>query len=99
MRYRPPVVGNRAEPPSPAVRRIARLGAPIGVLAGLLALTGLVALVINLASGAGTWPILSSLAMIAFWAPIAYGVGVELRRSVRDWDTFLAGDGDEQDPR
>ena len=37
--------------------------------------------------------------MIAFWAPIAYGVGVELRRSVRDWDTFLAGDGDEQDPR
>ena len=72
------------------MRRLARWGVPIGVVAGLLALVGAVLLVVNVAVGADVWTILSSLAMVAFWSPISYGVGVELRRNVREWDTALA---------
>lgn len=37
--------------------------------------------------------------MVAFWTPIAHCVGIELRRSVREWDTVLAGDRVEDDHR
>lgn len=80
------------------MRQIARFGVPIAVVAGLLALAGAVALVINVVGRGSAWGIISSVAMIAFWAPISYGVGVELRRGVREWDEFLAPARREQDP-
>lgn len=72
------------------MRLVARLGVPIGILAGLLALTGAVLLIVNLASGAGAWTVLASVATVAFWGPIGWGVGIELRRSVRAWDAALS---------
>jgi hypothetical protein len=89
LRYRPAVREERARPPSRTVRQIARFGLPISVVATVLALVGVVALVLNLLAGAGAWSIVSSVAMVAFWAPVAYGVGVELRRNVRGWDAAL----------
>jgi hypothetical protein len=49
------------------VRRIARLGVPIGIVAGVLALTGAVLVVVDLAVGADVWSVLASVAMAVFW--------------------------------
>jgi hypothetical protein len=72
------------------VRRIARFGVPVGIVAGVLALAGAVLVVVNLAVGGGVWSVLASVAMAVFWGRIAYGVGLELPRNVREWDAELA---------
>lgn len=79
-----------AAPPTPAVRWLARHSVPISVVAGLLALSGAVLLVVNIVTGGSVWSIFSSVAMMGFWGRIAYGVGVELRRNVRAWDVALS---------
>lgn len=80
-------------PPSRSVRLVGRFGVPLGVLFGLLAIVAAVAVVLNLATGGGPYRVLLAAGQAAFLGTIAYGVGVELPRVIREWDAALAERG------
>lgn len=77
-------------PPSSGVRLIGRSGVPLGVLFGLLAVVAAAAGVLDVVTGGGPYRVLLAAGQAAFLGSIAYGVGVELPRVIREWDAALA---------
>lgn len=84
-----PARSSAAREPSRATRQVARFSLPIAVVFGLLAAASLVALVWNLGSGNGLYPVVLSAGQAVLFGGIAYSVGVELRKNVREWDAAL----------
>ena len=77
------------KPPSRPVRLIARIGIPLGILFGVLAVLGGLSFVLNLVQGNGPYRVVMSLGMLVAFAGLAYGVGIELRRNVAAWDQAI----------
>lgn len=78
------------KPPSKFVRRIARIGLPLGALFALLALVDVAALIYNLIQDGGWYRIILSIGQAIFFGGIAYSVGIEVPKNVRAWDVALA---------